>query len=181
MVSGGKPGGKAKGAKKEKKAKEEKKAKAAAEKKAKEEKNPSGPPVRVGGTDGDRVYEEARFTREWVGEADGHGWIGEGSYKKVWKARDNDTAKTVAWNEVRTDKLAPADMKRAIDEIKVLDKVGSHKHIMEYHCTPPPLRSGQLCCKHAAPGAPARQRRIIANERSADGVRSDSGRQREIP
>ena len=95
---------------------------------SKEEKDdapqPSGPPSACPG------FDALQFTRD-CDKA-----IGTGSYKKVYKAFNNDTAKSVAWNVIQIETLSPADKKRAVEEIKLLSKVGKHKHIMAYHCLP---------------------------------------------
>ena len=100
-----------------------KRAKTAANTAEKPVQQPTGPPQ------GDMNYNAFQFIRTTE-------IIGTGSYKSVYKAYDNDTACSVAWNVIKTDKLKPDDKKRAIEEIKLLSSVGKHEHIMAYHCTP---------------------------------------------
>jgi WNK lysine deficient protein kinase len=58
--------------------------------------------------------------------------MGEGSAKSVFEAIDLDNGRSVAWNEVATDHLAPEQRRQVEAEVKLLSSV-AHANIIGFH------------------------------------------------
>ena len=57
--------------------------------------------------------------------------LGEGSFKRVYKAIDTQEGTTVAWNEVDIEAVQKSEKRRIIDEVNILQQV-KHERIMDY-------------------------------------------------
>ena len=61
--------------------------------------------------------------------------LGQGAYKTVWKAYDNEDGTEVAWNKVQSGSvksMAEKERQRILDEIRILERV-EHPRVLQFH------------------------------------------------